>query len=83
MQNMGVYRKNDSWEFWAKDGVMEGHNLPAVESSRIIAKEHSRELSAQDRNFPLKTELSLKMPKREIFDSVFFASKESIWSPDT
>jgi hypothetical protein len=27
--------------------------------------------------------IPLKVPKHEIFDSVFFASKEPIWSPDT
>ncbi len=35
--------------------------------------------------FPVgrRRRMSLKVPKHEIFDSVFFASKEPIWSPDT
>ncbi len=34
------------------------------------------------RPLSLKTR-ALKVPKHEIFDSVFFTSKEPIWSPDT
>jgi hypothetical protein len=30
-----------------------------------------------------KPEKFLKVPKHEIFDGGFFASKEPIWSPDT
>jgi hypothetical protein len=49
-------QKNYSQEFRDREDMWQDHNLPGAESSRIIIKEQSLELSAQEQNFPHEAE---------------------------